>query len=160
MDVHSSFITHNYMAMENIYYEGQVMWAQVDANNHLRHSAYADMAAQARLNLLNRIGLTFSEFSRQHMGTVLFREELIYLREIRLDDYVQVTVALTRATGDYSRFSFRHEIYRFDGTKSAVINVDGAWIDTQKRKLTPIPEEWKEWFTGIPRSADFEMISR
>ncbi len=148
------------MTMENIYYEGQVMWAQVDANNHLRHSAYADMAAQARLNLLNRIGLTFSEFSRHHLGPVLFREELIYLREIRLDDYVRVTVVLARTTEDYSRFSFRHEIYRSDDTRSAVITVDGAWIDTQKRKLARIPEAWKELYTRIPRGEDFEIIQK
>ena len=144
--------------MEHIYYEGQVMWAQVDANNHLRHSAYADMAAQARLNLLNRIGLTFSEFSRHHLGPVLFREELIYLREIRLDDYVRVTVVLTRTTEDYSRFSFRHEIYRSDGTKCAVVTVDGAWLDIAKRKLTTLPDNWQGIVARLPKSEDYEEL--
>ena len=29
---------------------------RLDANQHMRHSAYADIAAQARLNMLNRPG--------------------------------------------------------------------------------------------------------
>lgn len=32
------------------------MWAQVDANMHLRHSAYADFGAHARLVLMESMG--------------------------------------------------------------------------------------------------------
>jgi len=42
--------------MENVFYEGKVMWSQIDANMHLRHSAYADFAAQARLEILEKLG--------------------------------------------------------------------------------------------------------
>ncbi len=142
--------------MEHIFYEGQVLWAQVDANYHLRHSAYADIAAQARLNLLSHVGLSVKEFSKHHIGPVLFREELVYLREIGLNDTVRATVVLTKTSHQNSRFSFRHEIYRSDTTKCAIITVDGAWIDTQKRKLTSIPEHWKEWFEKVPLSEDFK----
>jgi acyl-CoA thioester hydrolase len=49
--------------MEPFFYEGQVMWSQVDANMHLRHSAYADFAAQARLMLLEKLGFTTNCFN-------------------------------------------------------------------------------------------------
>ena len=42
--------------MEHVFYEGKVMWSQIDANMHLRHSAYADFAAQARLEILEKLG--------------------------------------------------------------------------------------------------------
>jgi acyl-CoA thioester hydrolase len=142
--------------MENIYYEGQVIWAHIDANRHLRHSAYADYCAQARSNMLNRLGLSLDMFAKAQIGPILFKEELNYLREIRLDEYIHVTVELTKYNQENSRFSFRHEVFREDGTKCAIVNIDGAWMDLVKRKLTPIPEDWKKIMDRVPKSHDFE----
>lgn len=142
--------------MENIYFEGQVIWAQIDANRHLRHSAYADYCAQARSNMLKELGLSLDKFAEDKIGPILFREELIFLREILLDENIRVTVEMTRYNSTNSRFSFRHEIYRSDDTKCAVVNVDGAWMDLTKRKLTNLPEEWKKIVSAIPRSADYQ----
>lgn len=142
--------------MENIHFEGQVIWAQIDANRHLRHSAYADYCAQARSNMLNKFGLSLDKFAEDQIGPILFREELIFLREILLDEHIRVTVEMTRYNTTNSRFSFRHEIYRSDGTKCAIVNVDGAWMDLMKRKLTNLPEEWKEIVEAIPRSPDYQ----
>ncbi|HTA61079.1 MAG TPA: acyl-CoA-binding protein, partial [Bacteroidia bacterium] len=54
-------------------------------------------------------------------------------------------------------WSFRQEMYRSDGIQAAVINVDGAWIDTVKRKLVGLPEEWASKFLDIPKSDDFVL---
>lgn len=145
--------------MENIFYEGQVLWAQIDANRHLRHSAYADFCAQARSNMLNRYGLSLEKIAATGIGPVLFREELSYYREILLDEYIHVTVEMTRYNTQNSRFSFRHTIYKKDGTKSAVVNIDGAWIDIHKRKLVALPEDWHSIVEALPKSEDFELHS-
>lgn len=145
--------------MENIFYEGQVIWAHIDANRHLRHSAYADYCAQARSNLLNKLGLSLDKFAKEQIGPILFREELTYLREVRLDEYIHVTVELTKYNPENSRFSFRHEVYRSDGTKCAIVNVDGAWLDLVKRKLTAIPDDWKAIMDRVPRSGDYEEVT-
>lgn len=139
----------------NIFYEGQVLWSQVDANMHLRHSAYADFAAQARLNMLQQYGMNPEEMAKLNIGPILFREELLYLREVRGNDIVKVTCAFTKARADGSRWSIRHEMYRSDGTQAATINVDGAWIDTVKRKLISLPVDVNEKFMSAPRSTDF-----
>lgn len=127
--------------MEAFFYEGQVMWSQVDANMHLRHSAYADFAAQARLMLLEEIGFTTKLFKQYKIGPVLFREELIYLREVPANDKIRVSCELTRMRSDGSRWSFIQEIFRSDGVKAAVIHVDGAWMNVETRKLTGLPEQ-------------------
>lgn len=145
--------------MDNVFYEGSILWSQIDANRHLRHSAYADLAAQARLNLLNSIGIDGTFLSSHNIGPILFREELIYLREILLGDNVVVTCEMTRSKLDGSRFSFKHEIFRGDGIKSATINIDGAWIDLQKRKLTPLPNDIIDKFNNIPKSIDYQQLS-
>lgn len=141
--------------MENVFYESKVMWSQIDANMHLRHSAYADFAAQARLEILGQLGFSDKTLESLNIGPILFREELIYMREIRPGDTVKVTCVLTKCRKDGSRWSFRQEIFRGDGILAAVINVDGAWINTAQRKLTSLPEEWANKFWSIPKSADF-----
>jgi len=143
----------------NIYYEGQVIWAQIDANRHMRHSAYADLCAQARSNLLEAVGLSLDKIAEHRIGPVLFREELVYLREVHLNDQVRVTVTMTRYNVTNSRFSFRHELYRSDGIKCAVVTVDGAWMDLERRKLVTLPAEWQTVVTRLPKSDDYQEIS-
>lgn len=146
--------------MKNVFYEGTIMWSQIDANMHLRHSAYADFAAQARLELLQKAGISDHVIQKLKIGPILFREESIYLREIRASDTIKVTCELVKCRPDGSRWSFRQEIYRGDGVKSAVINVDGAWIDTEKRKLAVLPEQLLAlFFSQVPQSEDFEWLT-
>jgi acyl-CoA thioester hydrolase len=141
--------------MEPFFYEGKVMWAQIDANMHLRHSAYADFGAQSRLELLAHLGFTSEKFDELKIGPVLFREETIYLREVRANDSLRVSCVMTRSRKDGSRWGFRHELFRSDGVKAAEINVYGAWINSMKRKLTPLPPEWADKLNEVPKSHDF-----
>jgi acyl-CoA thioester hydrolase len=147
------------MRMQNVFFEGPVMWAQVDANRHMRHSAYSDFAAQARVSMLDTIGLSVSLFQELNIGPILFREELVYLREVHINDVLRVSCEFTRSRPDGSRWSVRHQLFRSDGVKAAIVIVDGAWIDIKRRKLTTLPEEWKDRFMGLPRSEDFEEES-
>ncbi|MGZ3751168.1 MAG: acyl-CoA thioesterase [Mucilaginibacter sp.] len=141
----------------NVFYEGQVLWSQIDSNQHMRHSAYADFAAQARLNMMDSIGLNLSVLYKFEIGPVLFREELIYLREIEINEYVSVTCEVTKSRPDGSRWSIRHELYRGDGVKAAVITADGAWIDMVKRKLIILPPELSQSFMTAPKSNDYTV---
>jgi len=145
--------------MDSIFYEGQVLWAQLDANRHMRHSAYADVCAQARSNMLSRTGLSFEGLAKQGIGPVLFREELVYHREIGLDEFIRVRVEMTKFNTANGRFSFRHEIYKADGTKAATVRADGAWLDLEKRKLTVLPAEWTAMMQRMPKAEDYEEVS-
>ncbi|HCP94745.1 MAG TPA: thioesterase [Bacteroidetes bacterium] len=127
------------------------MWSQLDANMHLRHSAYADFAAQARLELLEKLGCGMKEFAKHKIGPVLFREELIYLKEVGPGDTIRITCELSKLSQDHSRWSFVQHMHKGDGTKVATINVDGAWIDTEKRKLAALPPELLKVFQSIPK---------
>jgi acyl-CoA thioester hydrolase len=139
----------------HVYYEGQVLWSQIDANQHMRHSAYADIAAQARLNMLGAVGLNPVTLLHARIGPVLFKEELSYLREIALGDMIKVTCELIKSRADGSRWTIRHEVYRGDGIKAALINVDGAWIDMDKRRLALLPAELSHLFAESPKSDDY-----
>ncbi|MFD1769021.1 acyl-CoA thioesterase [Sphingobacterium suaedae] len=147
------------MEQATFFFEGQVLWSQLDPNRHLRHSAYADFCAQARSNMLSKAGLSLDEFAKKHIGPILFREELIYHREIGLDERIRVKVEIVKLNIKNFRFSFRHEIYKENNVKAATVNVDGAWLDLINRKLTTIPEEWIPIIAHIPKADDYHESS-
>jgi acyl-CoA thioester hydrolase len=144
--------------MDKLVFEAKIMWSQVDANLHLRHSAYADFAAQARIEILEALGINAAVFISNKIGPVLFREELIYLKELRPNDSIYITCVLTKLNADASRWSFKQEVFRKDGVKAAIINVDGAWIDTEKRKLTGLSQELIATFNKVPKDENFEQL--
>lgn len=124
-------------------------WADIDANFHLRHSVYYDLCAQQRMDALKHVGITLEWMRTNHIGPVLFREECVFRREIKLDDEVYVDLAL-RPMDDPMRFSFVHTFSKADGIHCATLTVEGAWIDTVQRKLAPPPVSMNEAMGRLP----------
>ena len=134
-----------------------VRWADIDANQHMRHSAYYDYAAHLRVQLLKNIGMDVVMLSKLEIGPVLFREEAVFMREIGMDDTIRVNVKLKRIREDGSRWTFYHGFYKDDGEVAATVVVDGAWLDLKKRKLTALPDNFLQLMLEIPRTDDFEF---
>jgi acyl-CoA thioester hydrolase len=145
--------------MEPFTFKSKVMWSMVDSNMHLRHSAYADFAAQARLELLEHLGFTTTQFKAYQIGPILFREELVYLKEVHPNDTITMTCALSKWNKSRNFWSFKQELYRADGVKAAIINVDGAWLDLMKRKLASLPEELVATFLSVPKTDDYLEVA-
>lgn len=136
-----------------------IRWADIDANRHLRHSVYYDFAAAARMKLLSDRGLTTKKFEEFNVGPILFREEAMFRKEIRLEDQITITVELYKSTEDYSRWSLRHQFLKEDGALATTLNIDGAWIDLSLRKLAKPNEFISKIFSEFPKSQDFQLIS-
>ena len=136
----------------------QLRWSDMDANRHLRHSAYYDFGAAVRVKFLSDNGITSEKLEELHIGPVLFREEAIFKREIRFEDKITIDIQLLKSTPDYSRWSIRHHIVKADGTLAAIITIDAAWIDLIKRKLTLPPETIRATFESFPKSPEFQFI--
>jgi acyl-CoA thioester hydrolase len=136
----------------------QIRWADIDQNRHLRHSVYYDYGAMTRIEFLNSQGLTSAKFEEIHMGPILFREEAIFKREIKFGDSVTVDVELVKVSADYSRWSMRHNFLKQDGTLSAIINIDGAWINIVERKLASPTPFIQQIFNDLPRAIDFNVV--
>ncbi|MBI3220620.1 MAG: thioesterase family protein [Bacteroidetes bacterium] len=136
----------------------QVRWSDIDQNRHLRHSAYYDYGATTRIACFSQQGLTNLKFEELRIGPILFREEALFKREIKFEDKVTVDLVVYKAAPDFSRWSIRHHIYKEDRTIAAIINMDGAWIDMTKRKLT-IPNEFiQNVFADFPKAEDFVWL--
>ena len=138
----------------------QIRWADIDANRHLRHSVYYDYGASMRMNALTDLGLSMKKLEELMIGPVLFREEAIFKREIMFEDVITIDVELVRARQDFARWSLRHHFTKADGTLAAIINIDGAWIDLARRKLTVPGEFIAHVFEQFPKAPDFETLVR
>lgn len=115
-------------------------WADFDPNNHMRHSAYTDYAAEARVRMFNEYGLNLIEFNKLNIGPILFREETIFRREIRLSEDISVEVFLKGISENGERFKFSHKIFKTEGNLAAEVEIYGAWLDLKTRKLTKPPK--------------------
>ncbi len=144
--------------MENHVIKLQVRWSDIDANRHLRHSVYYDYGAMCRMEMLRSLGLSTTKLEELQIGPVLFREEAIFKREILFEDHITISTHLLKATEDYGRWSIGHQLVKDGGVVAATLQVDGAWIDLQKRKLA-VPDEFvRDIFSRIPKSQQFEFI--
>ena len=136
----------------------EVRWADLDPNFHLRHSVYYDYGATSRIQLFQELGITV-EFMREHsFGPIIFREECLFKKEIKVADIVTIDVKLQKAKADFSRWTIQHTIYKNGNIICAYLTIDGAWMDVIKRKLTTPPAEVIKTLDIIPRDGNFELV--
>jgi acyl-CoA thioester hydrolase len=95
---------------------------------------------------------------QMHFGPILFREECLFKKEIRDGDKITIDLTLLKARKDYSRWSIRHRVMKNEDTISAILTVDGAWIDTVKRKLTLPPPIAEKVFSEMPVDENFQWM--
>jgi acyl-CoA thioester hydrolase len=133
----------------------EVRWADLDPNFHLRHSVYYDFGATSRISFLQGEGITAAFMNEHAFGPIIFREECIFRKEIRLQDAVSIDLKLQKATKDFSRWTIQHKVFKNDQVLSAVLTLDGAWLDLVKRKLTHPPSQVCDTFEKMPRTEDF-----
>lgn len=139
-------------------HEIEVRWADCDANQHVRHSAYADFCTHARIEWLRANGFGFAQFQQQQFGPVIFKESTEYFKEVRMSERLSIALCMAAMADDASRFSIRHDLYRTDGQLAARHEVSGAWLDLVERKLRLPPPALQAVFAGLVHSADFVTI--
>lgn len=133
-------------------------WGQMDANAHLRNTAYLDLAADTRLGFFAERGFPAEEFARLRIGPVVKRDELEYFREFRLLEPVRVTLAVAGLNEDVSRWRIVNEFYRPDGVLAARVTSHGGWLDLAARKLAAPPPALAEAMRQLAHSADFQAL--
>jgi acyl-CoA thioester hydrolase len=134
-------------------------WSDMDPNFHMRHSVYYDLGSQQRVEILEQFGLTLKAMQQGGFGPILFREECVFRKEIRLSDTITISCEMSKMRTDASRWSIRHEFRNQNEELCATLTLDGAWMDTNLRKIAnPTPVLALEAFNKMPKAADFELM--
>ena len=135
----------------------EIRWADLDPNFHVLHSKYYDFGAFCRMAFLTENGINAAVMQQHHFGPIIFREECFFKKEIAFGDEIHISLSLLRMNADQSRWSMGHEIWKNKNMLAAIIHIDGAWMDTIKRKLTVLPEGFNHILEKIPKSPDFAI---
>lgn len=138
--------------------EFEVRWSDCDANQHMRHSAYADLCAHTRVGFMNQIGMTGEWLKEQGLGPVLFKEETEYFRELFMGEQVTVTLEPGEPTGSTKSIQVINKVFRQSGELAAVHKAVFGWFDSEKRKVVELPERIRQVclleFKALPSSDD------
>ena len=146
--------------MESYSKKVEIRWSDLDPNFHIRHSVYYDFGAYVRMCFLTENGLGAPVLLENNLGPILFREECVFKREIHFGDQVYIDLLLKQCSRNYSRWTFQHRIMKDGDTLAAIITVDGAWLDTNRRRLTVPTEVVTPTFEKLPKADDFKWIER
>jgi acyl-CoA thioester hydrolase len=132
-------------------------WSDLDANQHLRHSAYADWATDSRLAWLDRHGFGFNMLKEMRIAPINFEDSTKYLKEIAFGEEIVIDLQLVGLNRDASRYHMRQTFRRGD-TICAVYEIKGAWLDIGSRRIAPPPAGLLDATTNMARAPDFAEI--
>lgn len=133
-------------------------WSDFDANIHMRHTAYNDYCAEARMRYFNKFGITVQDFAKEKVGPILFEENSRFIKEIHMGEDISVNLKIIGLSENGERWKVQNEVYNANGKLSAIITVYGAWLHLVKRKLTTPPVRFQEIFTDAEKTEDFKII--
>jgi len=84
-----------------------------------------------------------------------FKEECTFIREIKPNDIIRITMHQDNSFENGSRWKIHHELINQKNEKVAHLTVHGAWLNLELRKLTDPPEELVKAFRDLPLTEDY-----
>ena len=128
----------------------EVRWQDCDANGHVRHSAYYDYGAHARIRFFNQCGFGSAELKELGIGPVLFKEECAFIKELHLNDTISINILKGELEDNGRKWILHHEIFDQQHTKCAQITAQGSWLDLNSRRLTYPPKALVQALDSLP----------
>ena len=139
--------------------EIEVIWADMDPNQHMRHTSYSQYAAHTRISFFNDMGFSLTRLAEMGLAAVLLREQTTYIREVQMHEKISINVELLKSTEDYSKYTIVQNISKENKKLAAKVIIDGTWIDMKKRNVvSPFPEIIEAVIKKLPMHPDFEWV--
>jgi acyl-CoA thioester hydrolase len=138
-----------------------VRWGDVDFNGHMRNTAFLDACGDARMQYFQSHGFSMARFTELRFGPVILRDELDYLRELKMLEPYTVGLELAGLAADGSAFRLCNTFVRADGKVAARVTSDGLWLDLDTRRPRLPPDDLAALQVALPRTDGFaELPSR
>lgn len=145
--------------METYQQQYIVTWSDLDANVHMRNTAYLDYAAQTRFAYFASQGFPPAEFARAAIGPAIFEDRVQYKKELRFLAPFTVDQTLGGLSEDASRMIFCNRILRGeDGVVCAVVETHAAWFSLTSRKIVAPPEPLAQALRNLVRNPEFRLL--
>jgi len=140
--------------------EFEIRWSDVDANRHLRNSAYIDFMSHTRMSFFLERGFGQVQLAKMNLGPVALYEHMYYFKEVFPGKPIRVSLQLKGLSKDGMFFEFSHNFYDSEGRNVARSEMMGAWIDLKERKLTGLPEDFFIYLEGLEKTDDFKVLTK
>jgi len=138
----------------------EIRWSDVDANRHLRNSAYIDYMSHTRMSLFLESGLGQKHLIAYNLAPVALYEHMFYFKESFPDKPITVSLELKGLSENGMFFQFLHNFYDEKGKNLARCEMMGAWIDLDTRKLTELTDEVYNIFGAFDKTEDFKVLTK
>ena len=131
-----------------------VLWADLDPNNHVHHTVFSKYASETRIAFFVRSGLLPDYLKEHNIGPILFREEIHYYNEVSLGEMLRVNCLVTSMPENASKINIRNDIFMSNGKKAATVYSTTMWLDLINRKLVQPPPKVVEAFRSLEKADD------
>jgi acyl-CoA thioester hydrolase len=132
-------------------------WADIDANLHVRNTAFSEWATNTRVEWLASKGFNIKELRELNFSVVIFEDSTKYFKEIFLGEHIESELELVGLKKDGSRFHVRH-IFLRNGVVCVVHDVKGGWLNVANRRIDAPPTGLVEMTASLLRSSDYADI--
>jgi len=140
--------------------EFEIRWSDVDANRHLRNSAYIDYMSHTRMSFFLDRGFGQVQLANLNLGVVALYEHMYYFKEVFPGEPISVTLQLKGISDNGMFFEFLHNFYDKNGKNLARCEMLGAWINLSDRKLTGLPEELFHYLGSLDKADNFRILTK
>jgi len=137
----------------------EVRWTDIDANRHVRYSAYIDAAAELRYRYFTQHNLPPETFNVLGVGPIYTSLMVNFYREVRLGETLTITFQLAGISPQGIRWKAWHDFLKENGKKAVSLCVEGTFLNLTNRQPTVPSPEILTVFQKAPRRPDFEVLS-
>ncbi len=133
-------------------------WSDIDANMHIKNTAYNVLFTEARLNFLRDIGFGLKEFKQYGIGPMVVHEHIFYVQEVRGESEVYIDIQLRGSSEDGKYMKFAQHMYNNQGELSCYLDLTFGWLDVKARKLAIPPPNLLEALNKLEKTEDYGII--
>lgn len=137
----------------------EIRWADLDANRHVANSSFADLLSETRMSYLRENGFTQQKFEEFGIGPVIFTEEFYYIREIKPNEKIHVSLELLANSSDFKYIKFAHCIFNGEDKLSVYSETFFGWFSLTERKLVVPPMMIHDIFSTLTKADQYEVLA-
>jgi len=127
----------------------RVRYSDLDTNGHVANTSYLKYSLDTRAGHLFANGLTARILRESGFGSIVFREEITYLKELHVPEKIEVHYWARSLHEDGIRFELCTEIHRQDDELAARIDIQGGWMNLSKRRLEKPPKQARDLIAAL-----------
>jgi acyl-CoA thioester hydrolase len=137
----------------------QIRWSDLDANRHVANSSYVDLLSETRMSYLRENGFTQTKFEEYGIGPVIFTEEFYYIKEIKPNENIKISVELMANSESFKYIKFAHCIFNDEGKLCVYSETFFGWFSLTERRLVVPPELIKDILSTLQKTDQHEILS-